>query len=108
GRRFEATSFRIEQARALLAVGRREQAAAIAMRAAGEMGDMSPIDAGRAYQLLANVFLQLDDEERAQELYELAVELLQATPNRYLVEACHELACLYEQRGDEEGALAVY
>lgn len=108
GRRFEATSFRIEQARALLATGERERAGAVAMRAAAEMRELSQVDAGRAYQLLADVFLQLDDTERAIELYELAIELLRATPNRYLVDAYRQLAELHEGRGDPEAALAVY
>jgi tetratricopeptide (TPR) repeat protein len=105
GRKFELASFRIEQARALLKAGRREEAASIAMEAAGGLGDQSPVDAGRSYSILATVFSELGDEERAIELYELAIEHLQATPSRYLVEAFSKLAELHEKRGDQEAMI---
>ncbi len=101
GRLFEMTSFKIEQARALLQAGRGAEAGSIAMQAAASMAGQSTVDAGRSYALLADVFLSLDDEARALELYELAVEQLAATPNRYLVEAYGKLAELHERRGDQ-------
>ncbi len=76
GRKFELASFRIEQARVLLKANRREEAGAIAMQASAELADQSPVDAGRSYALLASVFVELGDEERAIELYELAIEHL--------------------------------
>jgi tetratricopeptide (TPR) repeat protein len=106
GRRFELTSFRIEQARALLKARRRKEAAAVAMEAAALMSDQSSVDAGRSYALVAEVFVELKDEERGIELYELAIEHLQATPNRYLVEVYSKLAALFEARGDEKAMIA--
>ena len=105
GRTFEFASFRIEQARALLKAGRREEAFSIAMEASVGLADQSPVDAGRSYSILASVFSELGDEERAIELYELAIEHLQATPNRYLVEAFSKLAELHEKRGDQDAMI---
>jgi tetratricopeptide (TPR) repeat protein len=105
GRKFELASFRIEQARVLLKANRREEAGAIAMQASAEMAGQSPVDSGRSYALLASVFAELDDEERAIELYELAIESLNATPNRWLVDAYSKLAELHEKRGDQEAMI---
>jgi tetratricopeptide (TPR) repeat protein len=105
GRKFELASFRIEQARALLKANRRDEARAIAMEAAAGLAGQSPVDAGRSHAVLASVFVELGDEERGIELYELAIEQLQATPNRYLVDAFSKLAELYEQRGDQEAMI---
>jgi transcriptional regulator with XRE-family HTH domain len=106
GRKFELTSFRIEQARALLKARRRKEAAAVAMEAAALMADQSSVDAGRSYALVAEVFVELKDEERGIELYELAIEHLKATPNRYLVDVYAKLAALFEARGDEKAMIA--
>jgi len=107
GRNYERATFEVERARALLLLGRREEAAAIAMEASALMRGESSVDAGRCYMLVADVFQALDDDPRAVELYELAVEHLRATPNRYLVEAYAKLAELYERIGDQGRALAV-
>jgi tetratricopeptide (TPR) repeat protein len=106
GRPFEQASFKVELSRALLATGRREEAASSAMEASGALRDASPVDAGRCYLLVGDVFAEMGDESRAAELYELAAEQLKATPNRYLVEAYSKLAAVFESRGDQAGALA--
>jgi tetratricopeptide (TPR) repeat protein len=105
GRVFEVASFEIERARALLAVGRKEEAGSVALSAAAKMRDQSPVDAGRGYLVVAGVFRELGDDERALELYELALEHLKATPNRYLVEAYAKVAELLEETGHEGRAL---
>jgi transcriptional regulator with XRE-family HTH domain len=106
GRRFEQARFEIERARALLATGRREEAASVAMTAAAAIAGDLTVDAGRCYLLVADVFRELGEDTRARELYELAVQLLEASPTRYLVEAYSKLAQLLEDEGDEAGALA--
>ena len=73
--------------------------------AAAISGDLT-VDAGRCYLLIADVFRDLGEDTRARELYELAVQLLEASPTRYLVEAYSKLAQLLEDAGDEAGALA--
>jgi transcriptional regulator with XRE-family HTH domain len=105
GRAFELASLRIEQARALLKTGRREDAASVALEAAGLMAEQSPVDAGRSYALVAEVFVELGEEERAIELFELATTTLASTPNRYLVEVYAKLAELHEKRGDERAMI---
>jgi tetratricopeptide (TPR) repeat protein len=105
GRKFELASFRIEQARVLLKANRREEAGAVAMQASAELADQSPVDAGRSYALLASVFVDLGDDARAIELYELAIEHLAATPNRWLVDAYSKLAELHERRGDQDAMI---
>ena len=105
GRRFEIAGFQIEQARALLRANRREEAAAIALEAAAGLTGQRALDAGRSSVVLAAVFVELGEEERAIELYELAIEQLEATPNRYLVDAFSKLAELHEKRGDQDAMI---
>jgi tetratricopeptide (TPR) repeat protein len=97
--------FRIEEARALAALGERDEAAALAMRIAGELGELLPEDAGRTYALLAEIFSDLGDTDRAKELYELAAEYLKSNnPNRYLADVYGKLAELLEREGRREEA----
>jgi tetratricopeptide (TPR) repeat protein len=107
GRPFEEAALLLERARAMLALGRRKQAAAMSMEATATLEHASPLDAGRGYMLVAQVFGELRDTSRAIELLELAVERLETVPTRYLVEAYTKLAELYEKRGDPDRALAI-
>ncbi len=105
GTAIERAQFQVEEARALLRVGRREDAAALAMETSGLLSGASPIDAGRTYGLLAEVFHELGETARAQELYELAAELLERNnPNRHLVDVYSKLAELHEAEGRNEEA----
>jgi tetratricopeptide (TPR) repeat protein len=99
--------FGLEQARALVQLGRREEAAAIAMEASGLLKDASPHDAGRGYAVIADIFAELGDTARARELYELAAEVLAPIPSRYSVEVHSKLADLLEAEGKKDEALAV-
>jgi tetratricopeptide (TPR) repeat protein len=108
GNRIDQAHFRIEEARALARLGRSEEAAALAMELTGRLGDALPEDAARAYTVLADVFNELGDGARAQELYELAVEFLEdRNPTRYLVDAYTKLAELLEGSGRKEEAFAL-
>lgn len=107
GRPFETANFQLERARALMKLGRRKQAASLAMETVGILEQASPLDAGRGYALIAEIFVELRERERAAELYELAIERLEKVPNRYLVEAYSQLADLLEQAGESERALKV-
>jgi tetratricopeptide (TPR) repeat protein len=105
GNPLERAHFRIEEARALARLGRGEAAAALAMELTGQLGDALPEDAGRAYGLLGDIFADLGDSARAQELYELAAELLERhNPTRYVVEVYTKLADLLEAQGQKEAA----
>jgi|SRR5581483_105586 len=104
----ELAQYRIEEARALAALGEHEQAGAIAMEASNRLGDTHPVDAGRTYALLAEVFAQTGDTARARELFELAIETLERRPpTRYLIKSYKHLAALLEQEGHRDEALAL-
>jgi tetratricopeptide (TPR) repeat protein len=100
--------FRIEEARALAGVGEKEEAAAMAMDAVGALKDTQPQDAGRAYSLLGEIFADLGDTARANELLELAIEILEAQPpNRYLYSALKRRASLLREEGKVDEAIAL-
>jgi tetratricopeptide (TPR) repeat protein len=108
GSPLEVAQYRIEEARALAALGEQDAAAALAMEAGQELSDVDVVDAGRAYALLGGIHADLGDLPRAQELLELAVEQLERqVPNRYLVQAYKRLAEVLKAKGDTDGALAV-
>jgi tetratricopeptide (TPR) repeat protein len=104
----QAAHFRIEEARALAALGEREKAAATAMEAVGALGDSQPKDAGRAYSLLGEIFADLGDTTRANELLEHAIEVLEGQPaNRYLIAAYKRKAALLREDGRVDEAIAL-
>jgi tetratricopeptide (TPR) repeat protein len=101
----ERAQYRLEEARALAKLGRNEEAAALAMQISGIISDAHPEDAARSYATLAEVYEEMDDRERALELYELAADLLQPNnPNRYLAGIYARMAELYEAEGRPEAA----
>jgi tetratricopeptide (TPR) repeat protein len=96
----ERALYQLERARALAQLGRSEEAAQLAMKISGAIGAADPIDAGRSYALLAEVFETLVDTARAEEIYELAAEFLRKrNPNRFLADVYARLARLAEQDG---------
>jgi tetratricopeptide (TPR) repeat protein len=107
GNSLDVSLFRLEEARALTQLGRHEEAASLAMQASAGLAEGRPHDAGRGYALIAGVFEELGDREKARELYELAIEVLQAQPGRYLTEVYQKLAHLLEAEGQKDAALDV-
>jgi tetratricopeptide (TPR) repeat protein len=102
----ERAHFRLEEARALAALGRKEEAGAIAMGLVGEIGESQPADSGRAFVLLGEVFEHLGETERAREIYELAIERLDRYGgSRYLVTAYRRLADVLKSLGRRDQAL---
>lgn len=102
----EQAHFGIEEARAMAALGRKEEAAALAMALVGQIGDSQPAEAGRAFLLLGEVFDDLGESERARELYELAIERLDRYgASRYLVTAYRRLAEALKALGRRDEAL---
>jgi tetratricopeptide (TPR) repeat protein len=80
----ERAQYRLEEARALAKLGRKEEAAALAMQISGIIVDAHPEDAARSYATLAEVYEEMEDRGRARELTELAADLLRSdNPNRY-------------------------
>jgi tetratricopeptide (TPR) repeat protein len=104
GTKLEQAQYRLEEARALAALGRRDEAASMAMSISGLLTHASPEDAGRSYGVLAQIFESAGDTSRALELYELAAELLERNPNRYLVDVYSRLADLLEREGRRDEA----
>src|SRR3954468_11471415 len=103
----DKAGFRLERARALAALGRSEEAGAIAMEVSALLADAKPLQAGRSYVLLGDIYAATGQPERAKEIYELGIERLRSNPDRYLVEAYSKLASLLEGEGDADAALAV-
>jgi tetratricopeptide (TPR) repeat protein len=100
--------YRVEEARARAALGETEQAASMAMQAVGTLQEAQPQDAGRAYALLGEIFADLGDTPRANELFELAIEILEAQPpNRYLASAYKRKAALLRADGKVDEAIAL-
>ncbi len=107
GTPIEKAGFRLEEARALAQLDRREEAGALAMEVSGLLSQANPEQAGRSYGLLGEIYAAIGEHERARELYELSIELLEKNPNRYLVRAYSQLASLLESDGRKDEALAV-
>jgi tetratricopeptide (TPR) repeat protein len=103
GTPLEIAQFRIEEARALAALGENDEAARLAIELTRSLGETHRTDVGRAYVLLGETFAAVGDDARAREVYELGIELLeQRPPSRYLVQAYKQLATLVRQRGESE------
>ncbi len=104
----ETAAFRLEMARALAMLGRTEEAASLALAAAADHPVDHPANAGRSFAALAQLFDERGEEERALELYELALELLERAPTRHAAEACARYGALLERLGRRDGAFEVY
>jgi tetratricopeptide (TPR) repeat protein len=101
----ETAQFRIEEARALALLGRKEEAAATAMMVQGLLADAEPADAGRAYAVLGDIYRQAGDNAHAREIWELAAELLDREPNPYIADVYERLGTLLEEEGHTNEAL---
>jgi tetratricopeptide (TPR) repeat protein len=99
GGAIEQAKFKLEEARALAQLGETEEAAALAMEVMPTLSGADPQDAGRAYQVLADVFAAVGDVARARELYELAIETLERHGAPYLADAYTRFAELLEREG---------
>jgi tetratricopeptide (TPR) repeat protein len=108
GTQHDHAQFHAEIARALAMLGRTEEAASLAMQAAGEYRGGMPGNVGRSYAALAEAFAQQGELDRALELYELALDLLQEPPSRYLAEAYARYGALLERVGRREEAFEIY
>ncbi len=100
--------FALEEARALVQLGRHEAAAALAMRTAADFAGAHPVDVGRSYAELASALERCGEAERALEIYELAIEFHEQRPSRFLAEAIAHYAQLLEREGKMEQAFAAY
>jgi tetratricopeptide (TPR) repeat protein len=99
--------FSLEEARALMALGRNGEAALKAARALELLDTVSPGDRGVAYVTLAAIFLASGDRERPKMLLGQALELLSEHFKPMALDAGRKLAALLEEDGDTAGALQV-
>jgi tetratricopeptide (TPR) repeat protein len=102
----EQALIELARASALVQLGELDEAAGLAMGLAGALADL-PEESGRSYSFLAQTFAEAGDRARAIELYELACERLEGTPNRALVDAYAHLAELLEAEGRKDAALEI-
>ncbi len=107
GSTVERALFQLERARALVQLGRAEEATDLAVESAAALEDASPVDAGRGHTVIAEIYEQLGHRARAIETYERAVELLSVSPSRYVLEVYAKLADLLEAEGRKDEALEV-
>lgn len=108
GTPFELAAYEVDEARALAALGDSAAAATLAVEASRKLAEGHSLPAGQSYLVLAGVFEDLGDVERARELYELGIELLERNPpNRYLVAGYRKLADVLERAGRADEALTV-
>ena len=95
----------IDKARALARLDRADEAEVLVRETTEKLEGSSPGDLGRASSLAADVYLELGNPERAQELCEQAAEHLeQNAPTRYLAEVYSKLAALHEAEGRRDRA----
>lgn len=104
----EEVKFDLDEARALIRVGELERGAALALGAAGRLQDGHPLDLGRSFAEAARAFDEAGDHDRALELYELAADILDRQPSRYLADVLARLGDLHERGGNTEAALAAF
>jgi tetratricopeptide (TPR) repeat protein len=102
----DAAKFALEETRAFLALGKTKQAASSAGEVLNKLDALDPLERGRSYMLLGDVFASSGDNERAVELYELAIELLETSGRSYLIEAGRRLSDLLESMGKHAEAFA--
>jgi tetratricopeptide (TPR) repeat protein len=103
----ETMKFKLEEARALVALDEPEEAGALAMETLSLLNNIDPQDAGRGYLVLAGVFKEIDDLARSRELYELAVETLEQFGAPYLVDAYRGYAEILKAEGKTAEALEI-
>jgi tetratricopeptide (TPR) repeat protein len=105
GNRYDEGMLLLEKARALAALGQREEAASIALGATPRFEHAHPTSAARGYAIAADIFRALDEPDRALELYELAVETLPVT-DRHLADIYQSISEIHEAAGRQEEAMA--
>jgi tetratricopeptide (TPR) repeat protein len=95
---------RVELARAYVELGRLDEAVSLTQTAVEELREPSPMDAGRAYDVLATARRRQGDLAAAVEASERALSLL-TVHDRYRLEVSSKLAEMLREQGRNEEAL---
>jgi tetratricopeptide (TPR) repeat protein len=104
GNRLDEGMLLLEKARALGALGRREDAVGIALGAIPRFEHAHPTSAARGYAVAAEIFRDLGENARALELYELAVDTV-PTEDRHLGDMYRAIGEIHEAEGRPAEAL---
>jgi tetratricopeptide (TPR) repeat protein len=105
--RVDEALFQLERARALVQLGRSDEATRLAQDSAAALETAAPSDAGRGYSIVAEIYEELGDRPRAIETYKRAAELSLMSPRRYVLEVYAKLADLLEAEGRKDEALEI-
>lgn len=104
GNRLEEGVLLLEKARALGALGKREDAIGIALGAIPRFEHAHPTSSARGYSVAAEIFNDLGERARALELYELAVET-SPTTDRHVSDMYRAIGEIQESEGRPAEAL---
>jgi tetratricopeptide (TPR) repeat protein len=105
GNRFDEGMLLLEKARAFAALGRADEAVAIALGAVPRFEHAQPGQRARSYAIAADVLKSAGDSARALELYELAVETI-PSPDPLGTEVYRSIAEIHESEGRPDEAMA--
>ena len=98
--------FSVDEARALIGLERTADATEAAERALENIDVMQPVDRGRSYVVLGDVYVASGEAERGRALLVQGLDILVQERNAFAIEAGRRLADLLEAEGDTAGALA--
>ena len=107
GNKHEVALFQLEKARALVDLGKTDEAKQLAAEGTELLKAVDSTDAGRGEALIGDIYEALGDRAEAQRFYESAAKRLGPVGDRYLVEVYGKLAALHEAEGRSGEALAV-
>jgi tetratricopeptide (TPR) repeat protein len=103
GDRYELALFRLEEARALLRLGQREEARDLALDVLRELESKALVDSARALGVVAEILAETGERTRAIELYESSIAQMKGSP--FALDAHRKLAELLEAEGRQAEAL---
>ena len=108
GNKLDLALFRLEKARALVALDRRDEARELAEDSTALLEEIDSSDAGRGQALIGDIYASLGNPAKAREFYEAAATSLEGgSAERYVIEVYSKLAALHEAEGRSDEALAV-
>jgi tetratricopeptide (TPR) repeat protein len=105
GDRYELAQFRLEEARALVRLGRSDEARGLARDALHDLSGLARLDSGRARGVIAEILAETGDRDAAIDLYRSSIAEMGDSP--FAVDAHRKLAELLEAEGREAEALEV-